>query len=323
MTFPRHIFKSQQFGREELEYLFGETEIMRSTPRDEVRQMFPGYILASLFYEESTRTRFSFEAAMIRLGGQQIATENAKKFSSSLKGEGLLNTTRVVSGYADIIVLRHDTDGAAEKASSVSLVPVINGGDGPGQHPTQALIDIYTIRRELGQVDGISIALVGDLANGRAVRSLAYLLAKYKIRMVYLVAAPLVRMDDDIKEYFARHDIPYCEASDLRSVAKTIDVLYQTRIQKERFGKRIKDYLECCGQYIVDKSILEAMPSHAIVMHPLPINENGEYGEPPEIASEIADNVEQYPRVAYIRQAHNGLYVRIALLKILLTASQS
>jgi len=323
MTFPRHIFKSQQFGSEELEYLFGETDTMRNAPRREVRKMFPGHIIASLFYEESTRTRFSFEAAMIRLGGQQIATENAKKFSSGAKGESLLNTIRVVSGYADIIVLRHDTAGAAEKASSVSLVPVINGGDGPGQHPTQALIDIYTIRRELGQVDGISIALVGDLSNGRAIRSLAYLLAKFKIKMIYLVSPPLVRMDDDIKEYLARHDIPYCEKSNLLDVAKKVDVLYQTRIQKNRFGDRIDDYLECCGKYIVDKSILEAMPSHAIVMHPLPINENGEYGEPPEIASEIADNVEQYPSVAYIRQAHNGLYVRIALLKILLTASQS
>jgi len=260
-----------------------------------------------VFYEPSTRTRLSFESAMMRLGGRVISTENAREFSSAAKGETLEDTIRIVDGYADVIVLRHYESGAAERAARVSSVPIINAGDGPGQHPTQALLDLYTIEKELGHVDGISIAMVGDLANGRTVRSLCYLLAKYKDVKMYFVAPDVVRMRDDIKEYLKRHRIPFYEEEDLKEVASKVDVIYQTRIQKERFGDRIEDYERARGVYIINHEILDAMKPDAIIMHPLPR------------VDEIAPEVDEDPRAAYFRQAQNGLYIRMALLKMVLT----
>lgn len=322
MESPWHIIKSQQFNREELDELFVHTDEMNSAVEESTAMdICKGKILAALFYEESLRTRMSFEAAFLRLGGSVISTENARKFSSAAKGESLDNTIRVLSGMVDIIVLRHYMAGASEIAARVSTVPIINAGDGPGQHPTQAILDLYTIRQELNTIDGIRIALVGDLANGRAVRSLAYLLAKYKIKHMYLVSPPAIRMGDDVKAYLDRHDTPFSEAEDLIEVAANVDVLYQTRIQKERFGDRINDYIQCCGQYIVNERVLAAMNPRSIVMHPLPINQDGEYSEPAEIAPSITDNVEQFPQVAYIRQAQNGLFVRMALLKTIFSHS--
>ena len=226
--------------------------------------------MASLFYEESTRTRFSFESAMHKLGGAVISTENAKQFSSVSKGETLEDTIRIVNGYADLIVLRHSDSGSARRAADVSGVPVINAGDGTGQHPTQAFLDLYTIQKELGAIDGITIAVVGDLANGRTVRSLCYLLAKYKAVKIVMVAPDVVRMRDDIKGYLAKHNVVFTEESDLEDVAGHVDVLYQTRIQKERFGDREEDYQRARGVYVVDAGILSRMRKTSIVMHPLP-----------------------------------------------------
>ena len=216
------------------------------------------------------------------------------------------DTIRIVDDYADVIVLRHYESGAAERASTVSSVPVINAGDGPGQHPTQALLDMYTIDKEIGRLDGISVAMVGDLANGRTVRSLCYLLAKYDDITLYFVAPEMVRMRPDIKQYLSDHGVFFSEETDLVEVAGKVDVIYQTRIQKERFGDRTDEYEEARGHYIIDRSILDAMKDTTIVMHPLPR------------VDEIAPEVDDDPRAAYFRQAQNGLYIRMALLNMLL-----
>jgi len=232
---------------------------------------------------------------MLRLGGSTISTENARQFSSVSKGETLEATIHILNGYADVIVLRHYESGAARRAADVSRVPVINGGDGTGQHHTPAFLDLYTIEKELGAIDGLTIAVVGDLANGRPARSLCYLLAKYRNVRIYMVAPEVVRMQDDIKEYLARHDVWFREESDLQEIAPRADVVYQTRIQKERFGDRTDEYLAAKGVYIVDRALLGRMQGHAIVMHPLPR------------VDEITTEVDTDPRAAYFRQAQNGL----------------
>src|SRR6266849_5674812 len=273
----QHVIESQQFSRPLLEELLARADDIKSEPH-KFSGRLNGRVMAALFYEPSTRTRLSFEAAMLRLGGDTMGTDNAREFSSAAKGETLEDSIRIVSGYADVIVLRHNEEGAARRAAAVSTVPVINAGDGPGQHPTQALLDLYTIRDELGHIDGIRIAMVGDLANGRTVRSLTYLLSKFRDIRICFVAPPQVAMRD---------------------------VIYQTRIQKERFGDEAS-YLAVKGVYRIDASTLSRMRKEAIVMHPLPR------------VDEIAPEVDADPRAAYFRQARNGLYIRMALLDKLL-----
>lgn len=298
-----HIIEAQQFDRDALDELFrlaGEME-----KRSRRQTVLKNKILITLFYEPSTRTRLSFEAAMIKLGGSVISTENASSFSSAAKGETLEDTIRVLSGYGDVIVIRHNESGAAKKASLVSEIPVINAGDGTGQHPTQSFLDLYTIQKELGQIDGISIAMVGDLANGRTVRSLAYLLAKYKKIKIYFVSPPNVRMRDDIKEYLSRHHVSFEESDNLVEVAKKAEVIYQTRIQKERFSDP-EEYEKAKGVYIIDRNIMDVLPKKSIIMHPLPR------------VNEILTETDSDPRAAYFRQAHNGLFIRMALLSLVL-----
>jgi aspartate carbamoyltransferase catalytic subunit len=262
--------------------------------------------MATLFYEPSTRTRLSFEAAMYRLGGEVITTESAREFSSAAKGETLEDTIRIVDGYSDVIVLRHYESGSARRAADVASVPILNAGDGPGQHPTQALLDVYTIQKEIGKLDGIKVALVGDLANGRTARSLAYLLTKYEDVKLYFVAPDVVRMKDDIKEHLNENGVPFEEEDDLMKVVPEVDVVYQTRIQRERFGDRTADYEKVRGKYIIDKKVMSALSDDAIVMHPLPR------------VDEIDPVVDRDPRAAYFRQAHNGVFIRMALLRMVL-----
>jgi aspartate carbamoyltransferase catalytic subunit len=302
-----HVVEAQQFGRELLGEIFAVAQEMEQVVQHYGSNILSRRVMATLFYEPSTRTRLSFESAMRRLGGEVITTESAQEFSSVAKGETLEDTIRIVSGYADLIVLRHNESGASKRAAEVSPVPIVNAGDGPGQHPTQALLDLYTVNREVGRLDNIAIAMVGDLANGRTVRSLCYLLAKYKDIKVHFVAPPVVRMGDDIKAYLKRHKIWFEENDDLHQVASQVDVIYQTRIQRERFGDRTGDYEQARGRYIIDQSVLDRMRPHAIIMHPLPRVD--------EIKREEVDGD---PRAAYFRQAHNGLYVRMALLKMIL-----
>jgi aspartate carbamoyltransferase catalytic subunit len=301
-----HIIKAQQFDRKSLDDIFLVASQMEEIAAKGHTNILQGKVMATIFYEPSTRTRLSFEAAMLKLGGELISTENAREFSSTAKGESLEDTIRIVGSYADVIVLRHFESGAAERAASVSPVPIINAGDGPGQHPTQALLDLYTIRKELGKIDGISIAMVGDLAYSRTVRSLTYLMTKFDNIKIYFVAPDVVRMRGDIKNYLTKHNISFSEETDLQKVSSQVDVIYQTRIQKERFGENLDDFEKAKDKYIIDKDILKVMKKNAIIMHPLPR------------VNEISVEVDKDPRAAYFRQAQNGLYIRMALLKMIL-----
>lgn len=301
------VIEAQQFDRDTLSAIFDVALEMEKIEKNSAgSHLLQGYLMATLFYEPSTRTRLSFESAMKRLGGEVLTTENAREFSSAAKGETLEDTIRTVEGYSDIIVMRHFESGAARRAATTASIPVINAGDGPGQHPTQALLDVYTIQREIGKLDGIKVGLVGDLANGRTVRSLAYLLAKYNDVKIYLVSPEIVKMKDDIKDYLTSKGVEWEESADLMEMASKCDVVYQTRIQRERFGERIDLYEEARGKYIVDQNVLDVMQKHAVVMHPLPR------------LDEITVDVDADPRAAYFRQAKNGLYIRMALLKLLL-----
>ena len=303
-----HVIEAQQFDRELMGEIFSVTKEMEEVVSRYGSSILNRRIMATLFYEPSTRTRLSFESAMIRLGGNVVTTESAREFSSAAKGETLEDTIRIVEGYADVIVMRHFESGAARRAADVASVPVLNAGDGPGQHPTQALLDVYTIKKEIGRLDGITVAMVGDLANGRTVRSLAYLLARYDDVKLFFVAPEVVRMKQDIKEYLDRHGVHFEEKEDLIEVAQQSDVIYQTRIQRERFDDRIADYESARGKYIVDSNTMEALPEAGRVLHPLPR------------IDEIAPEVDGDPRAAYFRQAHNGIYIRMALLRMVLEA---
>ncbi|KAL8140556.1 hypothetical protein V2J09_006577 [Rumex salicifolius] len=281
------VIEAQQFDRDTLSAIFDVAREMEKTEKNSPgSQILKGYLMATLFYEPSTRTRLSFESAMKRLGGEVLTTENAREFSSAAKGETLEDSIRTVEGYSDIIVMRHFESGAARRAA--------------------ALLDVYTIEREIGKLDGITVGLVGDLAYGRTVRSLAYLLAKYNDVKIYFVAPDVVKMKDDIKAYLTSMNVKWEESSDLMEVASKCDVVYQTRIQKERFGERIDLYEAARGKYIVDQDVLNAMQMHAVIMHPLPR------------LDEITTDVDEDPRAAYFRQAKNGLYIRMAVLKLLL-----
>lgn len=299
----KHILESQQFTPESLQALFSRAAALEKEVSDSLR----GRLMASLFYEPSTRTRLSFESAMIRLGGQVVSTENAKEFSSAIKGETLEDSIRVVSQYADVVVLRHFSDDAAMRAAAVSSIPVINAGSGAGQHPTQALLDVYTIWREREHLENIQIALVGDLRHGRTIRSLAYLLAKYSGTKIYFVAPAQLSVGKDILEYLDRHQVAYEEHDRLEPLLGSIDVLYQTRLQRERFTDPAL-YEQVHSVFTITTQTLAHLPKKAIVMHPLPR------------VDEIDPSVDADPRAAYFRQAGYGLYVRMALLEQVLHA---
>lgn len=256
--------------------------------------------MATLFYEPSTRTRLSFESAMIRLGGSVISTENASEFSSAVKGETLEDTIRIVHSYADVIVLRHFSKGASEIASKISAVPIVNAGDGAGEHPTQALLDLFTIC-ENKNINGLKIAMVGDLKFGRTIHSLLKLLSLYKDVEVKLVAPNLLGLPSSLKLELSQKGLHLEESENLKDSLFRSDVLYMTRVQKERFTSE-KEYKKYFGKYILTKELARKMKKDAIIMHPLPR------------VNEIAPEVDKDPRAFYFMQAKNGLFVRMALL---------
>ena len=299
----RHVVAVSQFSRNDLEQIFTHADEMRVLPRSE--QRLSGRILATIFYEPSTRTRLSFESAMLRLGGGVISTENAREFSSAIKGETVEDTVRIVESYADAIVIRHYEQGAASRAAKVSAVPILNAGDGPGEHPTQALLDLYTIRHELGRIDGLKVALVGDLKYGRTARSLALLLRETTGAELIFVSPQSTPMGDDIREALDSAGVRYRDESNLDAALAEVDVVYQTRIQKERFDSPA-DYESARGSYVIDSASLDLMHPDAILLHPLPR------------VDEIATDVDADPRAAYFRQAKNGVFVRMALLDLVL-----
>jgi len=299
----KHIVAVEQFEREWVLSLFESAERMKSVKARDA--LLPDSILATLFYEPSTRTRLSFESAMLRLGGQVVSTENAREFSSAIKGETVEDTVRIVAGYADGIVIRHHEQGAAARAAAVSPVPIINGGDGPGEHPTQALLDFFTIQHELGQLDDLTVALVGDLRFGRAVRSLALMFRLTKNVELLFVSPDAVPMGDDIRRALDAAGVRYRDEPDLSKALRVADVVYQTRIQRERFVTQ-EEYRAAQGIYVIDEASMSVLGPGAIVMHPLPR------------VDEIRPEVDRDPRAAYFRQAQNGVFIRMALLHQLL-----
>lgn len=303
----KHVVESQQFDRDLLALVFQTAHKMKTDLFGERRlaKALDGKIMASLFYEPSTRTRFSFESAMRRLGGSVITTENAREFSSAAKGESLSDSTRIMNGYADIIVMRHNEAGSASRAAEISSIPVINAGDGAGQHPTQALLDIYTIADAFPEMEDLKVALVGDLRYGRTARSLSYLLSKYEKMEIIFVAPSVCRMENDIKTYLDRHNVPWCEKDDLAEVVSEVDCVYMTRVQKERFHSP-DDYQEAASKYILSLDMVKDMKPEAIIMHPLPR------------VDEIPDEIDGTSQARYFEQAVNGLYIRMALLYLLL-----
>ncbi|CAN5637779.1 aspartate carbamoyltransferase [soil metagenome] len=299
----KDIVEVSQFDRADLESIFDHADRMREIGSRNTS--LTGRILATVFYEPSTRTRLSFESAMLRLGGGVISTENAREFSSAIKGETVEDTIRILNGYADAIVIRHYEQGAAGRAAAVSTVPVINAGDGPGEHPTQALLDLYTIRHELGRIDNLTVALVGDLRFGRAARSLAKLFTQTRECEVLFVSPPAVPMGSDVRDELEEAGVPFRDEPNLADAIAVADVVYQTRIQRERFATD-EEYQESRGVYVIDKDMLERMKPGAILLHPLPR------------VDEISPVVDADPRAVYFRQAHNGVLVRMALLEMLL-----
>jgi len=290
-----HIIESQQFTVPVLMELFKIADDMEHVVARGGTRDYSNRIMASLFYEPSTRTRFSFESAMMRLGGKILSTESADQFSSVMRGEELEDTVRVVGNYSDVIVLRHNEIGGAARAAKVSSVPVINAGDGKGgQHPTQALLDLYTIHREIKTIDGVKVAMVGNLSEGRTVRSLAYLLGKFERVKLFFVAPKNLQMRQDIIDYLIHHNVWFTMEEDLKKIIDEVDVVYMTRLESSGGAEG--------GRYYIDNSVMKYLPKKSIVMHPLPR------------ANEISEAVDNDPRSAYFRQTKNGVYIRMAIL---------
>uniref|UniRef100_A0A4W6DE49 Multifunctional protein CAD n=1 Tax=Lates calcarifer TaxID=8187 RepID=A0A4W6DE49_LATCA len=299
----QHILSVRQFSKEQISHLFNVAHTLRLlVQKERSLDILKGKVMASMFYEVSTRTSSSFAAAMQRLGGSVV--HFSESTSSTQKGESLADSVQTMSCYADVLVLRHPTPGAVESASRHCRKPVINAGDGVGEHPTQALLDVFTIREELGTVNGMTITMVGDLKHGRTVHSLAKLLTQYRITLRY-VAPKNLHMPAEIISYVASKGIKQEEFESIEEALPETDVLYMTRIQKERFASE-EEYKACFGQFILTPHIMTVAKKKMVVMHPLPR------------VNEISVEVDTDPRAAYFRQAENGMYIRMALLATVL-----
>jgi aspartate carbamoyltransferase catalytic subunit len=300
----RDIISVKDFSRKEIDYMLKAASAMESVAKKR-STMLRGRILATLFYEPSTRTRLSFESAMHRLGGSNIGFAEAE-IASVKKGENLADTMRVVENYADVIALRHPLEGAARLAAEFSKAPVINAGSGAEEHPTQALLDMYTMKKELGKIDGLNIALVGDLRFGRTVHSLAYALSLYDVKL-YLISPDLLGMRREVLDTISEH-VKAVETSNLDEALPKLDVLYVTRIQKERFPDAA-EYAKVKGSYKIDVETLKKAKKDMIVLHPLPR------------VDEISAEVDSTPHARYFQQVWNGIVMRMALLALILGAT--
>jgi aspartate carbamoyltransferase catalytic subunit len=302
--YGRDILSVRQFQHADLEYIFAVAhEMEEMVRRVGTFDLLKGKILANLFYEPSTRTSSSFTSAMERLGGSVIPI-NEVRYSSVSKGESLPDTVRTLEAYVDVIVLRHPETGAAALAAQYARKPIINAGDGTGEHPTQALLDLFTIREELGRIDGLTVTMLGDLKYGRTVHSLARLLTLYNVRLNY-VSPEILRMPPEIIEEIRGHGAPQAEYRELEPVLADTDVLYVTRVQRERFADPA-EYESVKGAYVIGVETLKGAKDCMVVMHPLPR------------VGEISMDLDDDPRAAYFRQVEYGLYVRMALLAMVL-----
>jgi aspartate carbamoyltransferase len=298
----KDILRTDTLTEEELDVILSTAARFEARLEDEGRlDNMAGQVMVAMFFEPSTRTRLSFESAMHRLGGDVITIADPKT-SSAAKGESMADAVKVVQGYADVIVMRHPRKGSAAEAAAAVSVPVINGGDGAGQHPTQALLDTYTVKKEKGTLDGLTVALAGDLKNGRTVHSLVYLLARFDVRLIFVSPAQL-KMPGHITEDLVDQGVDVTETDDLAAAMRESDVVYMTRIQKERFEDP-EEYKRLKGSYVLDMPMVEQAKDRITIMHPLPR------------VNEIKEEVDAYAGAAYFRQAHNGVPVRMALLAL-------
>ncbi|MFB0544237.1 MAG: aspartate carbamoyltransferase [Asgard group archaeon] len=308
MTSPsfkgRNIISIMNLMREEIDHILNVSSKMEEFSKNS-SEILKGKILTTAFFEPSTRTKLSFESAMLRLGGHVIGFSDPQK-ASVAKGECLADTIRTIANYSDIIVLRHPKEGSAKLAAEISPIPIINAGSGQQEHPTQALLDLYTIRSELGRIDSLKIAMLGDLKYGRTTHSLAYALAKYPNIELFLVSHPMLRMQKEVSETLKENGIKVEELETIDSIIEEIDVLYVTRVQEERFVD-LAEFEKVKGTYMLDSRLIEKTKDKMIIMHPLPR------------LDEIQFDVDKTPKAVYFKQAKNGLLVRMALLSLLLT----
>jgi len=300
----RDIISIRDFTREEIDHILDVAEVMEPIAKTG-SDMLRGKIMASLFFEPSTRTRLSFSVAMHKLGGDVVGFAGPEA-SSVMKGENLADTVRTVQNYADVLVIRHPREGAARLAAEFADIPVINAGSGAEEHPTQALLDLYTIRREIGHIDGLNIALAGDLRYGRTVHSLAYALSNYRDITLYLISPEALRMRREVLEEI-QGKVKVVEGRSIEEFIPELDVLYMTRIQKERFPDPA-EYAKVRGSYRLEAQHLKKAKQGLIVMHPLPR------------VDEVAPDVDTTPHARYFKQVWSGVVIRMALLALVLGA---
>lgn len=305
MLRARHLIDTSDLTLKELEEIFDLAHQIMANPK-EFSRLCEDKILATLFYEPSTRTRFSFEAAMLRLGGKIIGFSEPNSSSVS-KGESIADTTRTVGCYADIIVMRHPKEGAPKVASMYSDVPIINAGDGGHQHPTQTLTDLLTIKSIKGELSNLKIGCCGDLKFGRTVHSLIKTLSRFENNKFYLISPNELRIPEYVKGELNKNNIEYTEVEKLDDVIGDLDILYMTRVQRERFFNE-EDYIRLKDSYILDIEKMKNAPEKMIILHPLPR------------VNEISIEVDDDPRACYFKQARYGMYVRMALIAKLLGA---
>ena len=303
ITKLHHIINAEQFTLPILRELFARVREMEQIAKRGGTRDYDRKMMASLFYDSSSLTRLSFESAMSRLGGKILSVENAQDFFSVSPDDALEDTIRVVDHFCDVIVLRHHQIGGAARAAKVCAVPLINAGDGKGgQHPTQALLDLYTIHKETNKLDGLKVALVGNLAEGRTVRSLSYLLSKFERVKLYFVSPESLRMREDILDHLGDHSTWYTVESDLRKVLPEVDVVYTTQVERARFKGSDDEFQKLRQNYFIDREAVQLMNADSIILSPLP--------RFTEVAREIDDD----HRAAYFRQTHDGMILRMALL---------
>ena len=297
-----HVLHSKQFDTGALDSLFSTTALMKAGQYSQT--VLKGKIIAMLFYEPSTRTRFSFETAALRLGAQVIGTESAKVFSSAAKGESISDTIGMMNIYADAVVLRTTQDMDPFTAAHAATIPIINAGSGTTQHPTQSLLDLFTIYERFGSVEGLSIVIAGDLFRGRTVDSLVFLLTKYRGNRLHFVSPENSRIKDSLRDHLVENDIDFSEHDSFDGVLDQCDICYMTRIQRERFDSD-DAYERARGKVRLDTASVSTMKDSAIILHPLPR------------LDEIEQDVDLLPQAYYFKQAENGMYVRMALLQAL------
>ncbi len=308
----RHILEARQFNTDELGEIFEHADHMREQHQSRdgrvaLRDTHFTETLATVFYEPSTRTRLSFEAAGSYLGMPLLSTESAGQFSSAIKGESLEDSIKTIDKYADVIVLRHPDDDSSERAAAVSEVPIINGGAGKNEHPTQALLDMYTIHRAFDRTEGLRVAIGGDLRRGRTARSLAYLLSTYPGNHIDFVSTPELQIGEDVTDHLDETKTGYERTDDMMEALRHADVVYWTRLQKERVEAGLSDDVaDAQSHFVINQASLQVMKEKAIIMHPLPRNH------------EIEDSVDADPRAMYFEQMRNGLYIRMAVLDMVL-----